>query len=208
VTARRPRAPDRRRVARRLAAGLTARQTARLLRVAPAEVEALLVEPGFRELVEGHARLGALPREERLRRLESLALWLLEEAIDEGDAAAAAFVVRERRRGRDPARTLAQGVDALLARDRAVAGEALPPRSSPRRRPPADAVDRRAWATADRLRRRLTDEQIARARVVEAAAGGPGAGAARAGAPVRRDLRPDVESGPPRPEGAAWPRGP
>jgi hypothetical protein len=204
---RAPRPPDRRRIARRLAAGLSPQRTAELLHLPLAEIEALLAEPGFRELVADHARLAALPHEARLRRLESLALWLLEEAIDEGDAAAAAFVVRERRRRRDPARTLARGVESLAARDRAGKAPDAPARPMRRgRAAPPDPVDRRLWRTAGALRRRLIDEQLARQRRLATGERGHGE-AAPATAPrsIVGPLERDLPSAPARP---ACPEGP
>jgi hypothetical protein len=85
-------------------------------RVSPDELERLLCDGGFAKLVAHYQALARLPAEERLGRLETAALELLELAVDAGDLRTAAFVLDERSRGRNPARTLAEGVVASLKR--------------------------------------------------------------------------------------------
>jgi hypothetical protein len=104
------------RAAQRLAGGLRPAALARIERVAGAEVDALLARPDFQKLLAACQALEALPEAERLRRLEGLAWFVLEHALAEGDWRCAAFVLAERQRGHNPARTLAQGVVARQAR--------------------------------------------------------------------------------------------
>src|SRR6185369_1871696 len=106
---------DRRRLAQRLAI-LRPVLAAGVERVSPDELERLLCDGGFARLVGHYQALVRLPAEERLTRLETAALGLLELAVDAGDLRTAAFVLDERSRGRNPARTLAEGVVASLKR--------------------------------------------------------------------------------------------
>jgi hypothetical protein len=141
------------RAAHRLAAGLPAAAVARAEQVDPAEIEALLARPDFRELLASCRALAALPEAERLRRLEQIAWCALELAMAEGDWRCAAFVLSERRLGRSPALTLARAVVA----DEKRAARQPPPeprpsvaRSGPARAripDPAGAVVRRAAAS-------------------------------------------------------------
>jgi hypothetical protein len=73
------------RAAHRLAAGLAPAAVARAEQVEPAEVEALLARPDFRELVASCRALAALPEEERLARLEQIAWCTLELAMADTD---------------------------------------------------------------------------------------------------------------------------
>lgn len=157
----------RRRLGYRLASGLTPAQAARAEGLPEAEVEGLLAEPGFAALVEAYRELEARPAEEARRRLVSLARFLLDEALLEGDVRAALFVLRQDERSRDPAEVLADGV--LAAHRRA----ATPPRPtapavSPDPRPAAapsrasrDPLDRSLERVAACLRDRLADERLA-----------------------------------------------
>src|SRR4249919_2404527 len=106
---------DRRRLAQRLAI-LRPVLAAGVERVSPDELERLLCDGGFARLVGHYQALARLPGEERLTRLETAALELLELAVDAGDLRTAAFVLDERSHGRNPARTLAEGVVASLKR--------------------------------------------------------------------------------------------
>ncbi|HET6468209.1 MAG TPA: hypothetical protein VFG43_07515, partial [Geminicoccaceae bacterium] len=104
-----------------------------------------------------------------LARLAELALVVLEEGVEEGDAWVAGYVVRERRRGRNPAQRLAEGIAAAAERDAKAAppdeddAPAAPPPAQARAapRPAADPVDRAAWRTAARLRGSVVREQAA-----------------------------------------------
>lgn len=153
----------RRRLGYRLASGLTPAQAARAEGLPEAKVEALLAEPGFAALVEAYRELEARPAEEARRRLVSLARFLLDEALLEGDVRAALFVLRQDERSRDPAEILADGV--LAAQRRAAATPTVPP-ATPAPRPEAsrsrrDPLDRSLERVAAGLRDRLADERLA-----------------------------------------------
>jgi hypothetical protein len=106
---RRPHSPrlDPYRLGFRLVHGLTPAQAARAERAPLAEVEALLAQPEFQELLQTCRELDAMPAEERLALLERMALTVLEHALASGDLRAALFFLRERQQGRNPARMLA-----------------------------------------------------------------------------------------------------
>ena len=105
------------RAARRLGAGWRPSEVARLLDCDPATIHLLLREDAFVRLYRSYLALRQLDPAERLARLERLALMLLEEGIEEGDVRVAGYVVRERRRGRNPAQRLAEGIAAAAERD-------------------------------------------------------------------------------------------
>jgi hypothetical protein len=111
------------RAAQRLAGGLRKAAVARVERVDEAEIDALLAQPDFRELLDALAALEVMPEEERLRYLERLAWFVLERALADDDWRCAAFILAERRRGRNPARTLAQ---RTMARQRRAAKPPTP----------------------------------------------------------------------------------
>jgi hypothetical protein len=115
------------RAAQRLAGGVRPAALARIERVAEAEVDALLARPDFQRLLSALEALEAAPGEDRLRRLEGLAFFVLEHALAEGDWRYAAFVLTERRLGRNPAQTLAR---RAVARQRRAAKP--PPPDAPR----------------------------------------------------------------------------
>lgn len=113
--------------------------------------------------------LAAMPEDEARQNLVALARFLLTDAIVEGDLRAVIFVLREEERGRDPARTLADGV--LAAHRRAAEPVATPvpvpppvampqpTAAAPRRpRPAADPADRFAWRAATHFRREIRHE--------------------------------------------------
>ena len=138
------------RAAYRLTAGMSRTNLARAEGVAPAEVDALLAQPDFQELLAALAEMEELPPEERLRQLERMAWCVLEMALADGDWRAAAFVADQMRRGCHPARSLAQSVIDAQAR-------ALPPRTpanpSARAAPaPYDPVDAALGRAASGLR--------------------------------------------------------
>ena len=163
----RPRRPDRIRLAHRLAAGLPPARAAEAERVPEAEVEALAAEPAFGRLVEACRRLDALPHAERVERLLKLAVMCLERAVRDGDPRVAFFVVRECHRGRDPSRTLAEGVVRAQARavrpPAATASPARPvPAASPGPHRPRDPEARAAAGAAARMRREVAREELLR----------------------------------------------
>ena len=61
------------RAAYRLTAGMSRTNLARAENVTPAEIDQLLAQPDFQELLEALAEMAALPPEERLRQLEQMA---------------------------------------------------------------------------------------------------------------------------------------
>ena len=140
------------RAAYRLSAGLSPAAVARAEAVAEREIDALLAQPDFQELVEALEELQGLPEEERLRRLERHAWCVLEMALADSDWRAAAFVADQLRRGFNPARMLAKGV--LKAQARAAAPPPTPaaepatppPPRAPRPYDPVGAAMRRAAA--------------------------------------------------------------
>jgi hypothetical protein len=158
------------RAARRLGAGWPIPQVARVLGCDPMDLHLLLREEPFAELFRAYCDLRELAPEERIARLEEVALVLLEEAVETGDLRVAWFVVRERRQGRNPATTVAKGIAATAERDRKAARPyeeeppAPPPPAPPRARPrpAADPGDRVAWRTAARLREGVMEEAAGR----------------------------------------------
>ena len=137
------------RAAYRLTAGMSRANLARAEGVAPAEVDALLAQPDFQELLTALAEMEELLPEERLRRLERMAWHVLEMAVADGDWRAAAFVADQMRRGCHPARSLAQSV--LDAQARAAAANPGKP-VRPRRARPYDPVDAALGRAASGLR--------------------------------------------------------
>jgi hypothetical protein len=125
-----------RRMGQKLSMGLTPRQVARLEGMAPADVETLVAEPEFKALIDGYNTLHAMPEDEQRRILTQLARHLLMEATALGDVRVAMFILLQERMGKDPARTLADGV---IAANRRAAQPAPAPRlaarASPIRRP-------------------------------------------------------------------------
>jgi hypothetical protein len=137
------------RAAYRLTAGMSPARLAHAEGVPQAEVDALLAQPDFQELLQALAEMEALPEAERLRRLERMAWHVLEMALADGDWRAAAFVADQMRRGCHPARSLAQSVIDAQARA-AAARPGKPVR--PRRARPYDAVDAALGRAASGLR--------------------------------------------------------
>jgi hypothetical protein len=117
------------RVADRLAAGLSPAAAALAEGERGAElVEELLAQEDFRELVEATRECLAEPPEVQRRRLVMLARQTLERAMAwDGDPRVALFVLEEDARGRDPAETLADGVQKARRRALAAASPAAPP---------------------------------------------------------------------------------
>ena len=84
--------------------------------MAPTDVEALVAEPEFKALIDGYNTLHAMPEDEQRRILTQLARHLLMEATALGDVRVAMFILLEERMGKNPARTLADGVIAASRR--------------------------------------------------------------------------------------------
>jgi hypothetical protein len=137
------------RAAYRLTAGISRTNLARTEGVAQAEVDALLAQPDFQELLAALTEMEALPEAERLRQLERMAWHVLEMPVADGDWRAAAFVADQMRRGCSPARSLAQGV--IDAQARAAAERPGKP-VRPRRARPYDPVDAALGRAASGLR--------------------------------------------------------
>ena len=168
---------------------------ARLEGVAEAEIDALLAQPDFQELVESLVELEAMPEAERLALLEQMAWCTLERAMADDDWRAAAFVLAELHRGRNPARSLAHRVVARQRRAMAPPATAVPARSGPdtplpQYDPlPRDPVTRAIGRCAGALCDEMLVEQAARhaAETATDAAPAVAASAAPASLPRRRD---------------------
>ncbi len=139
------------RAAHRVAGGLSPAALARAEAATQGEIEALLAQPDFQELVDALREFEELPEAERLRRLERQAWHVLEMALADSDWRAAAFVADQIARGHNPARTLAQGV--IKSQVRAAARPAPsksaepPPPRPPRPHDPVAAALRRGTAS-------------------------------------------------------------
>jgi hypothetical protein len=151
-----------RRMGQKLSMGLTPKQVARLEGMVPADVESLVAEPEFKALIDGYNTLHAMPEDEQRRILTQLARHLLMEATALGDVRVAMFILLQERMGKDPARTLADGV---IAANKHAAQPAPAPRtasSSPRAPRPSDAPDLRTMQRVEsRLRGELQQEHAA-----------------------------------------------
>jgi hypothetical protein len=151
-----------RRMGQKLAMGLTPRQIARLEGMAPADVETLVAEPEFKALVDGYNTLHAMPQDEQRRILTQLARHLLMEATALGDVRVAMFILLQERMGKDPARTLADGVIAANRRAAQPAPAPRTPSPSPRPARPSDAPELRTMGRVEsRLRGELQQEHAA-----------------------------------------------
>ena len=127
-----------RRMGQKLSMGLTPAQVARLEGMAPADVETLVAEPEFKALIDGYNTLHAMPEDEQRRILTQLARHLLMEATALGDVRVAMFILLQERMGKDPARTLADGVIAASKRAAQPAPAPRTPSPSPRAPRPSD----------------------------------------------------------------------
>ncbi len=157
-----------RRMGHKLSMGLTPAQVARLEGLPAAEVESLLADPDFASLAEGYRALHAMSEEEQRRILTQLARHLLMEATALGDVRVATYILLQERMGKDPARTLADGVIAAAKREpRPAPLPALRTESaSPRPACPSDDPDLRAM---QRVEDRLCGELAHEHAVVHAA---------------------------------------
>jgi hypothetical protein len=151
-----------RRMGQKLSMGLTPAQVARLEGMASTDVETLVAQPDFKALIDGYRALHAMPEDEQRRILTQLARHLLMEATALGDVRVATFVILQERMGKDPARTLADGV---IAANRRAAQPAPAPRTSgpsPCAPRPSDDPDLRTMKRVEsRLRGELQQEHAA-----------------------------------------------
>jgi hypothetical protein len=151
-----------RRMGQKLSMGLTPKQVARLEGMVPADVETLVAEPEFKALIDGYNTLHAMPEDEQRRILTQLARHLLMEATALGDVRVAMFILLQERMGKDPARTLADGVIAANRRSAAPAPAPRTPSPSPRPARPSDDPDLRTMQRVEsRLRGELQQEHAA-----------------------------------------------
>jgi hypothetical protein len=144
-----------RRMGQKLSMGLTPKQVARLEGMAAADVETLVAEPDFKALIDGYNTLHAMPEDEQRRILTQLARHLLMEATALGDVRVAMFILLQERMGKDPARTLADGVIAANRRAAQPAPAPRTPSPSPRPARPSDDPELR---TMQRVESRLCGE--------------------------------------------------
>jgi hypothetical protein len=151
-----------RRLGHKLSIGLTPAQAARLEGLSAANIETLVAEPEFKALIDGYNTLHAMPEEEQRRILTQLARHLLMEATALGDVRVAMFILLQERMGKDPARTLADGVIAANRRAAAPAPAPRTPSPSPRAARPSDAPELRTMQRVEsRLRGELQQEHAA-----------------------------------------------
>ena len=101
-------------LARRLAAGMPAWAVARGSNIPLEELEGLVVERGFAELVNSMAELMAMDDEARLAKLYRIAQQVLAAAILRSDERACEFMIRQADLGRNPDRTLQNGLNATI----------------------------------------------------------------------------------------------
>jgi hypothetical protein len=157
-----------RRMGHKLSIGLTPMQVARLEGLPAADVGSLLADKDFATLIDGYRALHAMPEEEQRRILTQLGCHLLMEATALGDVRVATSILLQERMGKDPARTLVDGVIAAAGREpRPVPLHALrSPSASPRPAYPSDDPDLRAM---QRVENRLCGELAHEHAVVHAA---------------------------------------
>jgi hypothetical protein len=176
-----------RRMGQKLSMGLTPKQVARLEGMVPADIETFIAQPDFKALVDGYNTLHAMPEDKQRRILTQLARHLLMEATALGDVRVAMFILLQEWMGKDPARTLANGVIAANKRAATPAPAPRTPSPSPRPARPSDDPDLRTMQRVEsRLRGELQQEHAA----VQAAV------AADDAPPVAEEAAPEPE--PPR----------
>jgi hypothetical protein len=146
----------------KISMGLTPKQVAQLEGMVPADVESLVAEPEFKALIDGYNTLLAMPEDEQRRILTQLARHLLMEATALGDVRVAMFILLQERMGKDPARTLADGVIAANRRAAQPAPAPRTPSPSPRAPRPSDDPELRTMQRVEsRLRGELQQEHAA-----------------------------------------------
>ena len=157
------------RAAYRLSAGLSPAKVARAEAVAEREIEALLAQPDFQELVEAVREIQDLPEEERLRQLEQMAWCVLELALADSDWRAAAFIADQMRRGCNPARIAGQRRDQGPGPRRRPAGTGSRARGPAEPRPPRpyDAVGAAMRRSAAAMRAAIAAEAVVHASLPE-----------------------------------------
>ena len=101
-------------IARRLAAGMPAWAVARASNIPLEELEALMVEQGFNELVSSMAELMAMDEEARLQKLYRIAQEILAASVIGGDQRACEFMVRQTELRRNPHQVLQRGLNATI----------------------------------------------------------------------------------------------
>ena len=108
-------------VARRLACGHPARAVARASRMEPDELEQMMLEPGFGELLGSLEELMAMDEEARLAKLYRIAEEIVADAILHRDPFAALYLQYQKHIGRNPHRSLQQGLNRTLKAEMAKA---------------------------------------------------------------------------------------
>ena len=111
---------NRRRIARRLAAGWSVEQTAMVERAHEGSLRALLRDDGFMRLVAHYQALMQLDPEAQLKRMTELAYAILTDALEAGDIRVAVFVFDQQLKGLNPGRTVAEAVLKSIERSTAV----------------------------------------------------------------------------------------
>jgi hypothetical protein len=160
---------SKRRLVRVMACGVEAAKAAAKLGITDEELDRITADPDFPDLLAAYRRLYGRPREEILAELESIALTVLLDAVEEREPKVCAWYFRERQHGRDPCVTLAESV--VRARERAEREEqkepeaAPPPTAKPRKRPPYDDLE----ALRHRITVSLRDKVIVEAASMEKA---------------------------------------
>ena len=101
-------------LARRLAAGMPAWAVARASDMPLEELESLVVEQGFAELVDSMAELMAMDEEARLAKLHRIAQEVLMASVVAGDERACEFMVRQTELRRNPHQVLQHGLNATI----------------------------------------------------------------------------------------------
>jgi hypothetical protein len=109
-------------LARRLASGLPVWAVARGSNLPMEELEALVVEQGFAELISSMAELMAMEEQARLEKLHRIAQEVLAAAVLRQDERACEFLIRQMRLGRNPHETLQRGLSRTIAAELARAG--------------------------------------------------------------------------------------
>ena len=101
-------------LARRLACNLPAWVVARASSMSTADLEAVMLERGFDELVASMAELMAMDEQARLRKLHRIAEEVLANAIVSRDPRACEFMLRQMELKRNPHRTLQRGLNRTI----------------------------------------------------------------------------------------------
>ena len=101
---------QRRRLAWCVAEGWSLEKAASAAEIPVSEVEELLDDAGFVQLVEGFQRLGERSKDDILDQLTEMAWLVLEEALCEGDPRVALFFLKEEFAGYRPAEVIAKAI--------------------------------------------------------------------------------------------------